>query len=47
MCKVILRMNWTFILKKLTDPRVQEEETLICYILNIATWNLEVKMVLK
>ena len=40
-------MNRTFILKKLTYPSVQEEETFICYILNIATKNLEIKMVLK
>ena len=40
-------MNQTFILKKLTYPSVQEEETLICYIFNIATKNLEAKMVLK
>ena len=40
-------MNWTFILEKLTDMSVQEEETLIRYILNIATRNLEVEIVLK
>ena len=36
-----------FHLKKLTDPSVQAKETLIPYILNIATRNLEVEMVLK
>ena len=40
-------MNRTFILKKLTYPSVLEEEILICYILNIATRNLEIKMILK
>ena len=40
-------MSETFVLKKLTYPSVQEEETLICYILNIPTKNLEAKMVLK
>ena len=40
-------MNWTFILKKLTDPNVQEEQTLIGYILRIARRNLEVEKVLK
>ena len=42
-----LRMNWTFIIKKLADPNIQEEQSLIRYILNIATRNLEVEMVLK
>ena len=43
----ILTMNWTFILKKLIEPSVQEEETLIRYVLNIARRNLEEEVVLK
>ena len=40
-------MNGTFILKRLTGSSDQEEGTLNRYILNIATRNLEVGMVLK
>ena len=36
-------MNWTFVLKKLTYPSVQEEMTLIWYTLNIATKYLDVR----
>ena len=32
-------MNWIFILKKLTDPSVQEEENLIRYLSIIASRN--------